>query len=56
MTAGLARPPLSLYGLQKNPTYRTKANKKLQKDTYYFIAFILLLNYYKLLLRQCGTG
>jgi hypothetical protein len=40
---GLARPPLSPLGLQKRLTYRTKANKKLQKDIYYFIVVILLL-------------
>jgi hypothetical protein len=32
MTGGLARLPLSPTGLRKRPTYRTEANKKLQKD------------------------
>ncbi len=45
MTGGLARPPLSPTGLQKRPTCRTEANKKLQKDIYYFIAVILLLTF-----------
>ncbi len=48
MTDGLARPPLSPTSLRKCPTYRTEANKKLQKDIYYFIAVILLLNIFKL--------
>jgi hypothetical protein len=48
MTSSLARPPLSPNGLRKRPTYRTKANKKLQKEIYYFIVFILLLNIFKL--------
>jgi hypothetical protein len=48
MTGGLARPPLSPTGLQKRPICRTEANKKLQKDIYYFIAVILSLNISKL--------
>jgi hypothetical protein len=44
MTGGLAKPPLSHTGLQKRHTCRTEENKKLQKDIYYFIAVILLLN------------
>jgi hypothetical protein len=43
MTGGLAKPPLSPTGLLKRPTCRTEANKKLQKDIYYFIAVVLLL-------------
>jgi hypothetical protein len=31
-------------GLQKRPICRTEANKKLQKDIYYFIAVIILLS------------
>ncbi len=45
MTGCLARPPLSPTGLLKRPTYRTEANKKLQKDIYYFFAVILSLSY-----------
>ncbi len=44
MTGCLERPPLSPMGLRKRPICRTKANKKLQKDVYYFIAVILLLS------------
>ncbi len=43
MTGCIARLPLSPMGLLKSPTCRTEANKKLQKDIYYFIAVILLL-------------
>jgi hypothetical protein len=43
MTGGLARPPLSPTGLRKRPVCWTEANKKLQKNIYYFIAAILLL-------------
>jgi hypothetical protein len=43
MTGGLARPPLSPTGLQKRPTCRIEANKKLQKDIYYFFAVIFSL-------------
>jgi hypothetical protein len=34
------------YGLTESPIYSTEANKKLQKDIYYFIAVIFLLNLY----------
>ncbi len=47
MTGGLERPPLSPTGLLKRPTCRTEANKKLQKDIYYFIAVILSLKIVK---------
>jgi hypothetical protein len=43
MTDGLAKPPLSPTGLRKHPICRIKANKKLQKNIYYFIVVILLL-------------
>ncbi len=32
MAGGLARPALSPMDLLKRPTYKTEANKKLQKD------------------------
>ncbi len=57
MTGGLARPSLSPTGLRKSPTCRTEANKKLQKDIYYFIAVILslidILYYFMFLLQIC---